>query len=179
MTDEDREREFSRRALLRAGWSVPVVLGIGGLAAACGGGGGTHDDLSSEIRDLNKKAGKNTSQTSSSSTTSTSTSTTSTTQAGSSTTATTRGTTGGQPTPHGDVPRNTTRVHTDTPHGDSGAVASPHTDQHGDVPETFHHDALNKDIGLPEDTITPHVDTPHADVPHVDAPHTDFAHGDA
>ena len=29
MTGEDRDREFSRRALLRAGWAVPVVLAAG------------------------------------------------------------------------------------------------------------------------------------------------------
>jgi hypothetical protein len=71
-------------------------------------------------------------------------------------------------------------VHTDVPHGDSGAVASPHTDQHGDVPESQHDDILAYEQGTgPRYTTIPHVDTPHADVPHIDAPHTDTAHGDA
>jgi len=45
--DEEREarhREFSRRELLRAGMGVPVVLGVSGFLAACGGGG--HTDAS-------------------------------------------------------------------------------------------------------------------------------------
>ena len=46
-----RERDFSRRALLRAGVGLPAVLSLGALAAACGSddkhsdaGGGSHAD---------------------------------------------------------------------------------------------------------------------------------------
>jgi hypothetical protein len=181
MTTEDREREFSRRALLRAGWSVPLALGVGGLAAACGGGG-DHEDLGKEILDLtreNQRKNRGKARSSTTSTSTSSTSTTTTTTPGSSTTATTRSATGTPQSPHVDGPRNTTRVHTDVPHGDSGAVASPHTDQHGDVPESTHDDILAYERGEgPRFVTTPHVDTPHADVPHVDAPHTDIAHGD-
>jgi hypothetical protein len=155
-----REREFSRRALLRAGAMLPVGLTLGGLLAACGGGG--HSDKS----------------TTTSSSTTTSTPTGGAPQGGGG-----GGGTQGGGSPHGDHGDGGKHGdHADTPHGDT-----PHTDSPG-KPRTIHDDSgSHSDFTGRATSTSPtyHFDSgPHADstvnVPgdHEDTPHLDKAHAD-
>jgi hypothetical protein len=187
MPYEDREREFSRRALLRAGWSLPAALAFGGLAAACGGSGGGHSDLASEIVDIAEAAGRrsgiSTPATSPTTTPSSTAPPASSSPASSPPASTAPSTTRPSHPPgggaHTDVP------HVDGAHGDVAAAAVLHEDTHGDAPETTHDDILAFERGEGPRFVTfPHFDVPHSDVPHtdqahVDAPHADTPHADA
>ena len=184
MSTEDREREFSAAALLRAGWSVPLAFGMGSLVAACGGGG--HDDVLAEALELTRgdepRSGCDASHE----------------LAGrwhavghddhdkpvdridgafdARTTRPPNLPGGGA---HTDVP------HVDSAHGDVPAATVLHTDEHGDTPESTHDDILAFERGEGPRFVTfPHFDVPHSDVPHtdqahVDAPHVDTPHADA
>jgi hypothetical protein len=43
------EEGFSRRALIRAGWSVPVILAVAPTAAFAASGGGAHTDVAAHV----------------------------------------------------------------------------------------------------------------------------------
>jgi hypothetical protein len=46
----EREAGFSRRALIRAGWSVPVIMAVTpSVAFAASGGGGPHTDVAAHV----------------------------------------------------------------------------------------------------------------------------------
>jgi uncharacterized protein (DUF1501 family) len=46
----EREAGFSRRALIRAGWSVPVIMAVTpSVAFAASGGGGPHTDIAAHV----------------------------------------------------------------------------------------------------------------------------------
>jgi hypothetical protein len=47
----EREAGFSRRALIRAGWTVPVIMAVTPSVAfaASGGGGGPHTDVDAHL----------------------------------------------------------------------------------------------------------------------------------
>jgi hypothetical protein len=156
-----REREFSRRALLRAGWALPVAVSLGGLASACGGGGddarrnGVHgdhaDSAHTDSSHTDAGSGEHADQ------------------------------------PHGDdVHTDTGRYrHVDTPHADhtdvaghADAAAPSHSDtqepggrhgDHADAGAVVHDDAHN-------DAGCVHADTPHTDT-HGDVPYSDGASG--
>jgi uncharacterized protein (DUF1501 family) len=49
----EREAGFSRRALIRAGWSVPVVLAVTPSVAFAASGGGTHTDIAAHVDGTN------------------------------------------------------------------------------------------------------------------------------
>jgi hypothetical protein len=168
VTDEEREqreRELTRRAMLRAGAAVPLAVALGGIAAACGG-----DDGSGLVpEDSSKTKG--------------------------STTVPGQTAPGGGPVhdDFSDGGTHSDTVHVDTPHGDTPHVdgtaaprtihddSGPHTDvpyqdlnPHLDNGELtgFHIDAPHGDGG-------PHIDSSvevpgdHEDVAHVDTPHGD------
>jgi hypothetical protein len=153
---EQRERELTRRAMLRAGAAVPLAVALGGIAAACGGddGGGLVPDESSTtvpgqtvpgggpVHDDFSDGGTHTD-------------------------------TVHVDTPHGDTPHADgtpppRQIHDDVPAGpssytdgtqfDPGTNQSVHADIHGDVP---HIDSTVEVPGDHEDVA--HVDTPHGD----------------
>ena len=46
----EREKGFSRRALIRAGWAAPVILAVTpSVAFAASGGGGGHVDIAAHV----------------------------------------------------------------------------------------------------------------------------------
>ncbi len=163
MTDEEREerdRELTRRAMLRAGAAVPLAVALGGIAAACGG-----DDGSGLVpEDGSKTKG--------------------------STTVPGQTAPGGGPvhddfsdggthtdTPHGDAAHVDTTGPPEYVHNDLG----PHTDVlHEDVnPHVdngdavgFHIDVPHGDTGSYPDSVV-EVPGDHEDVSHVDTPHGD------
>ena len=50
--DEERgalEKSFSRRALIRAGWAVPVALAVTPSVAFAASGGGGHTDVAAHV----------------------------------------------------------------------------------------------------------------------------------
>jgi hypothetical protein len=151
---QQREREFSRRELLRAGWAVPVAVSLGGLAAACSGGG--HSDSAAKSR-------------------STSASTT-TAPGGTSTTQGAHADAAHTDTPHTDGQHNDGghADHADAPHSDT-----PHAD-HSDAPHDDHGDGGHADHADTPHADTPHVDTPHADASPTRVIHDDEGgtHGD-
>lgn len=45
----EREAGFSRRALIRAGWSVPVIMAVTPSVAFAASGGGAHTDIAAHV----------------------------------------------------------------------------------------------------------------------------------
>ena len=165
----ERQKDFTRRALLRAGWVVPAVTAINIPSASAQtptphndthGDAGHGDNIIEHLTSTWIRRSPRT------------------------TTTPTMSTSPHADTPHTDVPHSDaphtdaphsdTPPHTDVPHSDT----PPHTDNpHADVP-TPHTDVPHTDT--PPHTDVPHTDTPpHTDVPHTDTPpHTDVPHSD-
>ena len=187
-----REGEFSRRALLRAGAALPVVLSLGVVAAACGddhtdaakGVHGDHTDAEhgDHADSAHTDAGRGTGHTDAAHT------------------DTAHTDSSGGHNDSGSAPHNDTHsdTHTDT-HTDGG-TAPPHSDgggghsdksggagparQHTDIP---HEDVAHGDFHGDQEHYdgAPHVDNEgsfpfyfHGDERHADIPHTDIPHGD-
>jgi hypothetical protein len=169
VTDEEREqreRELTRRAMLRAGAAVPLAVALGGIAAACGG-----DDGSGLVpEDTSKTKG--------------------------STTVPGQTAPGGGPVhdDFSDSGAHTDTVHTDTPHGDTPHVdgtAPPRTIHDDNYGPGGHSDGpaghadytdvngQHVDMILQHADNNPHIDSTvevpgdHEDVAHVDTPHGD------
>jgi hypothetical protein len=168
-----REREFSRREMLRMGMAVPAVLSAGAILAACGGG---DDHTDTAHVDTNAT----------------------TTPAHGDSGASGHGDSGHGDSGHADQAHND---HHDNPHGDVAHTDAAHGDLHHDgehndgssgyLNTTPHQDCSNceGDNGI----IYQHLDAPahadshgdsgppdsHTDTAHSDTPHTDIAHGDA
>ena len=168
MTDEERARELTRRAILRVGAAVPLAVALGGIAAACGGGddgsqspgkgsttstvpgqivpggGPVHDDFSD----------------------------------GGTHTDTVHTDTPHGDTPHADGTPPPRQLHDDISHSDVGPF---HNDggyaDNGNPDPANHIDNLHEDhsdhVDIPHVDSTVEVPSDHEDVAHVDTPHGD------
>ena len=166
----ERQKDFTRRALLRAGWVVPAVTAINIPSASAQTptphndthGDAGHGDNIIEHLDVHLDSpvpphDDHTDHVDSPH----------------------------ADTPHTDVPHSDA-PHTDAPHSDTPPHTDlPHSDTppHTDAPHTDHTDGPHTDAphtDTPAHTDAPHTDTPpHTDVPHTDTPpHTDVPHSD-
>ena len=175
-----RERDFSRRELLRAGWGIPAVLVSGGVLAACGDDhGDAHGDHTDAPHDDAVHTDTHT-------------------DGGQRNPGGHSDTGGGGHSDrggHGDTP------HVDTPHGDAAHGDDAHADRTTTIGHSDSHVITEgpgggpcphpvrptPDGGLHTDTfcrhfdepgVPAHFDEPHVDRPHVDTPHSDRAHVD-
>jgi hypothetical protein len=171
---EERQRQFSRRELLRAGIAVPVVLSLSAVAEACGGGSsaaaghadhtdsGNHaDHADHQDASHNDTAHGDSLHTDSAHTDH-----------------------GHIDTGHGDAGHSDSG-HSDAGHGDTGHSDTPHTDKgnvpsHGDHSDGFTHNDASGLTGSIHTDTGPHGD--HSDLSktpalrHADSGHS--PHGD-
>ena len=182
---EAREREFSRRQLLRAGWAVPVVLSLG--LAACDDGGDDggqsqhtdrpHSDAGhADAPHIDQPAGPGTTHA----------------DVPHADSNDGRGPTHTDTPPHADVPphddippHDDAAPHADTPHSDARHSDARHFDApHADEPVAAVVPPFG-DGGHGDSFSFTHQDSAHGDLParrgfpHADSPHIDDTHGDA
>jgi hypothetical protein len=144
---DERQKDFTRRALIRAGWMMPVVTAINIPEASAqtptphndAHGDSGHQDQSIIHLDVHLDTPGEVHQDH----------------------------TDNAHTDHSDVPH---ADHSDVPHADHSDV--PHTD-HADAPHTDAPHTDHADVPHADHADVPHTD--HADIPHTDAPHSDHA----